>query len=496
MHVSSKYLDLTRKKLELTRLPRELELPKRRWDLGTPKAVLEPLLDYWLESYDWRIEEAGLNTSLPQYRTTISLPSPHNTDSVQKLRIHFVHKRSTHENAIPLLFCHSWPSSFIEPQKVIDALTDPQSLPNFGDGAQQAFHVVVPSIPGFGFSDASTIETFGLEGTAEAFDKVMKRLGYERYVAHGSGWGFSICRTLALNYPQRCVAVHTANPTFAEPTFKQSPISFLKYQLAKVTRARVASLSFGYVPWEVQDASSQDASSHQDHQSTNIYRGPVGPTLSRLYSLRPQTVAFSLCDSPVGLLAGLLDVIHTPAPPSLEPITSRSRSPFLSPIELEQEESHQDRSSIETAFRSTPAGLVERVINSRESEVDSKYYSWSATEVLNWTMMQWLPGPEASLRWLRRAHLDSTPSSPFSTMHCPVPLGISSFRARNPSKNEKATPLMWGSATWNVAWVKRHQRLASLPAWEARDELVLDMRKYFQSHAPAMHAPSSNANAT
>lgn len=104
------------------------------------------------------------------------------------MRIHFVHKPSSHRHAIPLLFCHTWPSSFIEVQKIIDALTDPQSLPSFGDGAQQAFHVVAPSIPGFGFSDASSSETFGLEETAEAFSRLMKRLGYDRYVAHGTGW--------------------------------------------------------------------------------------------------------------------------------------------------------------------------------------------------------------------------------------------------------------------------------------------------------------------
>lgn len=145
------------------------------------------LLTYRLEAYDWRAEETRLNT-LPQYRTTIKLPSPHDEKPIQTLRVHFVHKRSTHQNAIPLLYCHTWPSSFIEVQKIIDALTDPQSVPGFGAGAQQAFHVVTPSIPGFGFSDSSSDEDFGLEGTAEAFSKLMARLGYDRYVAHGSGW--------------------------------------------------------------------------------------------------------------------------------------------------------------------------------------------------------------------------------------------------------------------------------------------------------------------
>lgn len=84
--------------------------------------------------------------------------------------------------------CHSWPSSFIEVQRAIDALTDPQSLPSFGEGAQQAFHVIAPSVPGFGFSDASSSLDFGLRETAEVFDRLMGRLGYAQYVAHGTGW--------------------------------------------------------------------------------------------------------------------------------------------------------------------------------------------------------------------------------------------------------------------------------------------------------------------
>ena len=112
-----------------------------------------------------------------------------------------------------------------------------------------------------------------------------------------------------------------------------------------------------------------------------------------------------------------------------------------------------------------------------ESEFNARAYTWSPTEVLNWVMIQWLPGPEASLRWLRRAHLDTGPDSPLSTAYCPVPLGISSFRARKSSA--EASPLMFGSTTWRIEWVKRHQRPATLPAWEAPDLLVLDMRECF-----------------
>ena len=153
---------------------------------------------------------------------------------------------------------------------------------------------------------------------------------------------------------------------------------------------------------------SQDLSFRSRKRGTGFHQGPLGPTLSRLFSHRPQTLAFSLCDSPIGLLAGLLDVIHTQAPPSLEPVTSRSRSPFLSPIELEQQDSQYDRTSIETAFRTTTAVTAADTANTHQHDAGLQMYSWSATEVLNWTMMQWLPGP---VRTLHLSILQAIPSA-------------------------------------------------------------------------------------
>lgn len=154
----------------------------------------------------------------------------------------------------------------------------------------------------------------------------------------------------------------------------------------------MTSLSFGYVPAEVNEGTGRDTANQSLTKGLERIRGPLGPMLSRLYSYRPQTLAFSFCDSPVGLLAGLLDVIHTQAPPSLELVTSRSRSPFLSPIELEQQDSHLDRVSVETAFRSgVPAQGVEQSSDPHESDAELRVYSWSATEVLNWTMSMYWP---------------------------------------------------------------------------------------------------------
>jgi hypothetical protein len=177
-----------------------------------------------------------------------------------------------------------------------------------------------------------------------------------------------------MNHGERCLAVHTCNPGFAEPTVKKSKRAWMKYRIAKMTRGRWPGLSFGYMPDELKKEK-------QEVQNSNR---PLGPTLHELYSLRPQTLSYSLCDSPVGLLAALLDVVHTRVP-SGSPLTSRSRSPFLSPVELEMQESnhvHSDERDLDQTHR----------MSTIQEEMEAKSYTWTPTEILNWTMMQWLPG--------------------------------------------------------------------------------------------------------
>lgn len=201
--------------------------------------------------------------------------------------------------------------------------------------------------------------------------------------------GFSICRVLALRYPKNCLAVHTVNPSFKEPTYRRNPLQYVKWRIAKLTRAKVPLLSFGYVQSDVQSRAGQ-AKQHSATQS-EAYSSPQ--TLHRLYSVRPQTLAFSLCDSPVGLLATLLDVIHTRdvAP---RPLSGRPRSPFLSPVELEMEQSDEEQAE---AGEVPSAFMAQRQGDSpgAKQEGEGKSYTWSPTEVLNFTMLQWLPGPEA-----------------------------------------------------------------------------------------------------
>jgi hypothetical protein len=207
--------------------------------------------------------------------------------------------------------------------------------------------------------------------------------------------GFNICRALALGHAQNCVAVHTANPSFLEPTLKRCPMVYLKHRIARWTRARC--LSFGYTPSEVQDHPVPSVSTTPKHAASHDHN-PVGPTLAPLYALRPQTLSFSLCDSPIGLLAGLLDVIHTRQPPtSTSPVTSRSRSPFLSPVELEMEEAQGACAGNQDEIQPGPTRQATPPFSPRETELNARIYTWSPTEVLNWTMLQWLPGPESSL---------------------------------------------------------------------------------------------------
>ena len=158
-----------------------------------------------------------------------------------------------------------------------------------------------------------------------------------------------------------------------------------------MTKAKVPFLSFGYVPTELQAPREKQCS--EASQDSLYSSRPLGPTLHRLYSLRPQTLAFSLCDSPVGLLAALLDVIHTRAP-SQSPLTSRSRSPFLSPVELERQDADHEPSEQDRIYSGSTA-RPQYPFSPLQSEMDARNYTWSPTEVLNFTMLQWLPGPEA-----------------------------------------------------------------------------------------------------
>jgi pimeloyl-ACP methyl ester carboxylesterase len=172
------------------------------WSQGVPLAYLQEVVNYWAKQYDWRAREARLNR-FAQFKTRLG-----------GLDIHFIHVRSANANALPLIITHGWPGSIAEFQKVIEPLTDPAA---HGGRDQDAFHVVCPSLPGFGFSDKPAAPGCGVERIAELWDELMARLGYEQYVAQGGDWGAAVTTQIGMQNRGRCTAIHLNMPLASPP---------------------------------------------------------------------------------------------------------------------------------------------------------------------------------------------------------------------------------------------------------------------------------------
>jgi pimeloyl-ACP methyl ester carboxylesterase len=164
---------------------------------GVPLKTIEQVLDYWRDSYDWRKVEARLN-SYPQFITEID-----------GLDIHFIHVRSKHEDALPLIVTHGWPGSVVEQLKIIEPLTDPTA---HGGEASDAFHLVIPSMPGYGFSAKPTTGGWGPERIASAWTTLMRRLGYRKFVAQGGDWGSVVSDLLGVQAPPELLGIHVNMP--------------------------------------------------------------------------------------------------------------------------------------------------------------------------------------------------------------------------------------------------------------------------------------------
>src|SRR5215510_6136874 len=173
------------------------------WSQGVPLAKLRALMEYWRTGYDWRRFEVKLNR-IAQYRTEID-----------GLNIHFLHVRSRHETALPIILTHGWPGSVIEFFKILDPLTNPTA---HGGRAEDAFHVVAPSLPGFAFSDKPSERGWNNARIARAWSELMRRLGYTRYVAQGGNWGAIVTTTLAQQRPAGLAGIHLNMPVvFPDP---------------------------------------------------------------------------------------------------------------------------------------------------------------------------------------------------------------------------------------------------------------------------------------
>ncbi|KAM0801829.1 Alpha/Beta hydrolase protein [Usnea florida] len=259
-------------KLELTEFPDELD--EAGWDYGAPLADVKRLVAYWKDEFNWKKQEADIN-KLPQYQTQVKV------DGYEALNIHFIHQRSTNSKAIPLLFVHGWPGSFIEVVKLLPLLAKQ-------DGSKApAFHIVAPSLPNFGFSDGVKKRGFALKQYAETCHKLMLQLGYDQYVTQGGDWGSHITRTIGLYYPQHCKASHInyIRPAQA-PTFTTSPTLALQHALTPYTAYEKAGLD--RTSWF-----TREGSGYNEIQRT-----------------KPQTLGYALHDSPLALLAWIYEKLH------------------------------------------------------------------------------------------------------------------------------------------------------------------------------------------
>ena len=259
IEVAGAALDDLRARLARTRFP-EAELVDD-WSQGIPLAYVRELCAYWRLSYDWRRTEARLN-ALPQFKTEL--------DGVD---VHFLHIRSAAAQAKPLVMTHGWPGSIIEFMKVIGPLSNPAA---HGGSDADAFHLVIPTIPGYGFSDKPTETGWGTDRIAAAWSVLMARLGYDRYFAQGGDWGAVIAASIGAHDPDHCIGVHT-NMAVVAPTPEM---------LAEPTE-------------QEQDAIAAQKF-YQDWDSG----------YSRQQSTRPQTLGYGLVDSPAGQAAWIVEKFY------------------------------------------------------------------------------------------------------------------------------------------------------------------------------------------
>ena len=263
-HATQAALDDLRRRISATQWPDKETVSDQ--SQGVQLATMQKLATYWATEYDWRKCEARLN-ALPQFVTTID-----------GLEIHFIHVRSKHKNALPLIVTHGWPGSVIEQLKIVGPLTDPAA---YGGKAGDAFDIVIPSIPGYGFSGKPTVTGWDPVRIARAWIVLMKRLGYSKFVAQGGDWGDAITEQMALLAPPELAGIHTNMPATVP---------------ANISKA----LQLGNPPPSGLSADER----HAYDQLSFFNKHGLGYAIEM--ANRPQTL-YAIADSPVGLAAWILD---------------------------------------------------------------------------------------------------------------------------------------------------------------------------------------------
>ncbi|KAI1259380.1 alpha/beta-hydrolase [Xylariaceae sp. FL1019] len=419
IHVSTRYLNLTRQKLELTRLPHEEPEPKsRHW--WQPKSYVEPLIDFWLEQYSWREQEEIMNDHLPQFRTAFSIATIE-----PPIRIHFIHVRSSHVHAIPLCLIPPFPFSNLSLGHLVKLFTEPEDSSN-----SQPFHLVIPSLPGLGFSDALPTQTPMISTTAELLDSLMRRLDYPYYLATNAAAGvaspaqidYKIAEYLAMQYTDSCIGTHLISPPLAQPQIQEAPLEWAKWSIASFFEASI----LGY--------REEDFSALRYNGGTPPSKKQPSPAqlgLNRLGLTEPNTLAYALCDSPTGLLVFAMKGLRILAPQR----------------------------------------------------------KFTSTEIINFTQLAWLPGPESALRFWAHCLQNAEKARRKPTVKPRVAVTV--FLGERPGQtsgegsedDEAMIPMLpgiakktyscpsWAKTKYNVLYANRASGEPGLLAWE-RPELV------------------------
>ncbi|KAK0196284.1 Alpha/Beta hydrolase protein [Armillaria mellea] len=364
-------LKLLQQKLALVTFPDELEDSGTKY--GAPLKDIQRLVARWKDGFDWRAQEAALNAELPQF-----------TRDIDKSQV---------EGAVPLLFVHGWPGSFIEVRKILPLLTASSS-------EHPSFHVVALSLPGYGFSEASKKQSFRLAQYAEVANKLMLALGYNEYVTQGGDWGAFITRKIAHIYGgKHSKAWHTNMPwPWSHPPTIRYPLLYVQHLLTPYTAAEKAGL-----------------------ERAEWFRAKGSGYVAE-HSTQPQTLGYSLADSPVGLLAW----------------------------------------------------IFEKLVNWADE------YPWDDDEVLTWVSIYWFStsGPTASIRIYSEA-FDAL-DIPTIGAKPAIPHGLSYF-----PKELEDVPRIWNHVNGNVVFESEHTSGGHFAAHEKPQELVDDVRKMFGKGGPA-----------
>ncbi|KAJ7776756.1 Alpha/Beta hydrolase protein [Mycena maculata] len=384
--VPEEQLEELRQKLKLTRFPDELQ-DAGCWDYGAPLADIRRLVDRWQTGYNWREHEAQINAELPQFTRDIDVTG-HGT-----LNVHYVHQKSEAPDAIPLLFVHGWPGNFLEVRKILPLLVE--ASPD-----HPSFNVVAIGLPGYGFSEAPKTKGFKLDQYAELGHKLMLSLGYNEYVTQGGDLGFQITRRIARNYGgKHSKAWHTNFPIAQQPSFFYSPLTYLSWRVTP------------YTPFE-------KAGLERTHWFETTGRGYYAE-----HATKPQTLGYSLADSPVGLLAW----------------------------------------------------IYEKLVAWTDS------YPWDDDELLTWISSYYFAraGPAASLRIYYEVAKGDKRYPPPSEAPT-IPAGFSYF-----PKELINVPRGWKKLLGKVVFEAQHDRGGHFAAHEEPELLVDDVRKMFGKGGPA-----------